>query len=209
MFGADFINTVMNFTEEVDPFDANAAARRLRILQLLQETHDDVWHSREWQFTYARSTATLAAGSIAIPATFLELGQSGGIWLPNRKTKLVEAFPAEVIEARETGQSGLANRFSIIGGVIYTDSTTATDSLVIWHREVPPTLVDDDSTPLTIPAAYHHSVLLQGTIAKARQSKGDVRDWISKYQEGLAKMIATERRRKTTTQFMPMAVNNW
>lgn len=58
-----------------------------------------------------------------------------------------------------------------------------------------------------IPSQYHHTVLLPGVISRTRRSKGDTRNWEKDYREGLAKMIAQERQRKSTLQRMPRAIS--
>ncbi len=58
-----------------------------------------------------------------------------------------------------------------------------------------------------IPSQYHHTVILPGVIARTRRSKGDTRNWEADYRDGLKRMIAQERQRKSTIQQVPRAIS--
>lgn len=86
----------------------------------------------------------------------------------------------------------------------YTDDT-ADGALVLLTPFV------ETSPMLTVPEDYHHSVLLPGTMAKTKRSKGDTRDWAAEFEAGKARMQINERPRRDTPQRIPRvcAPNMW
>ncbi len=209
----EIVDICMNFVEDVSDLDSDTTPRRTRVVQWLNEVVAEVWQIRDWGFSYTRNNGVITNdGTIPFPADFMEIGQHGGIYLPARRGMLVETHIQDIQEAREIdGGLGNATRFAIFGGLIYTDSTVATDPFVLWYRFYPELRADADAEPIAIPAAHHNTVVINGIIAKSRRNKGasQMGEWEQKYKEGLARMVATERKFKSATQFLPMAVNNW
>ncbi len=206
---ADIIDRVMAYTDEVNPLDADAAGRRARILQLLQEVYDEVWMTREWGFSYATDTVTLNNGEGTLPEDFLELGVQGGVYSPSTRSILTEDFYQSIQEERLIMElRGPATKFMIQNPGVVTNSLDSNEVLTFFYR-INPTILTDGGNLDPIPVGYHNTVLMNGTMARSRKSKGDMRDWESKYQLGLGRMVAVERSKKVSKQRLPLQVNNW
>lgn len=205
------IDIVMNFTEDINPTDSDYTNRRARILQLLQEVYDEVWLTREWDFSFTENIVVLTAGVTTLPEDFMEFGLQGGVYNMATRSPLREVFYQDINEARQAQQGGVATEFMISGPLreLATNSVDSTESLYVWYRYNPAILVDEDTAIATIPLAYHNVVLVNGVISRTRQSKGDARDWETRFQKGLALMIKNQKPGKTSTQRLPLQVRNW
>lgn len=218
------IDAVLAYTEDISATDNDNATRRARLLQYMQEVVDEVWNFKEWAFkTVGATTVTIAASasSADLPADFQELGQMGGVW-DSQGARMQEISINELEEFKLNGASNLpyGNVFAIYGFnttssklklQVPVQSQAITCS--VSYQKVPPTLSDTTGTTTnglnSIPVSYHNTVILAGTVAKAKASTGDARDWESKYRNGLAYMVARERNKKTAVTRIPYHSRMW
>lgn len=215
MDGASLITAVIGYWDNVDAIDASNTTRRARVLQYAQHTVDEVWNYRDWPWK-ARVDATLstASGLVEVPTDFGEIGQSGGVYLTDTGDQLAQVDPKAVIDmiqgSATTDQPGCYALFGQgTNGLLQIYVPGDVVLLTLYYSASPPVITDAGAPSGLeyIPLAYHNTVILAGTAAKAQGSKGDARpDWQAMYQNGLAYMVARERLYKPTVRRMPMTV---
>jgi hypothetical protein len=222
------IDTVLAYTEDISATDNDNTTRRARLLQYMQEVIDEIWNFKEWAFkTVAATTVTVAANanSADLPADFQEFGQMGGAW--DAQGARMQEIPIQELErVRQGGAQAAANNYlyNNVFAVYGFNTTTSRHKLQvplqsaaitcsISYQKIPPTLADTTNTTTNglnyLPVSYHNSVVLAGTVAKAKASTGDARDWESKYRNGLAYMVARERNKKTAVTRIPYHSRMW
>lgn len=219
MNGQTFISNGINYYDTVSSSDADNTARRARWLQFLQEAVDELWIKEDWAFSYITSTVSISAASDSgdLPADFMEFGLVGGIWDSNTTTKLPEVVPVHAYGGVVESQAGDSNLVSSLYG---NNTTTRRRTLrlmgnaggsmtiKILYRKLAPTILDatDATSNLwQIPEQYHNTVLMPLVVSKIRKSHGDAREYMDRFEANFGKMVARERSRKTSTQYMPMA----
>lgn len=212
------IDLLLNYTDNTSSADADNSTRRTRLLQYIQETVDEIWGAREWEFKRRSTTVSVTANSADMPSDFGEFGVQGGVWGSDGQW-WEEVNPQVLDDMRQAGNT--ADRvFAIYGqnttsGVkkIQTLTQGSALTLTVVYFATPPTLVDaTDSTNnlFLIPAQYHNSVVLTGARAKTELSLGDSRsEFDQAYRRGLAQMINQERSRKQAVVRIPMATGMW
>ena len=213
------ISTVINYTDNVSATDADNGDRRARILQLTQETFEDVWNYREWPWRFrGPTTLAITAGSADLPADFADFGQNGGVFDVASGRKFSE-LPIQMFQERIlTGANNNVDDEFAVFNQATTDGDkkiyvpTAVTSIKIFYLATASTLVDaTDATNnlFLIPARWHQTVILPGVVARVRTNKGDGRDWMTRYLTGLGSMVAGERSKKTTVQRVPYYARMW
>lgn len=213
MTGAEIIDTVMSYTYNITPNDPGNAARRLRVLNYLQDTFDEVWMMREWAFSFKDTTVNIdgASGVAAVPDDYLELGVQGGVYNA-QGDKLRETPFVYIKQLILNGNSqSPPELFAIVSNgaalEIHTPIIGSDYTVNLQYRYQPVTLTDDTAEP-PIPRAHHNSVLVAGTAAKAARSLGDPRpDDEQSYKQAINRMIVVERSRKTSIQKLPRAMS--
>ena len=217
MTDTELIDAVMNFTDQIDPTDADAASRRLRIAQWLREVAHEIWHLRDFDWKLQETTTlTYPSGSVAVdlPADFDHVPEQGGLY--NSRTRLQE-IPARIMTTY------LANAQPTSAPLVYSvlwrnpntsrrqlqlPPVSGTIALKLYYALTPPpfALEADNDLEAWFPIQYHQTVFLPGVIAKARRSKGDGDDWKRKYEDGIAYMVLREMPRQSEVQRLPRAV---
>lgn len=214
MTAAEAIDTIIAYTTNTDGADPDAALRRLRVLNYLQDTLDEVWLSREWAFTYIEAAVTLDAQGVGVlPVDYLEMGVQGGLYDAVGETILEVPYTVIRKAVLQGNTSGIPECFAIISNgallEIRTPLLGSSYDVNLHYRRLPPTLADD-TTVLPIPLAHHNPVLVAGAAAKQAYSLGDrAPTYEQSFQMGLNRMISTERSRKTSIQKMPRSVSMW
>ena len=84
-----------------------------------------------------------------------------------------------------------------------------TRTLTVLYEKNPPTVADSTAL-LGIPAAYHSTVLLAGTVARLQTSKNDLRvqQWEAQYRMGLGRMVVNEMPMASRMKQMPSSGGN-
>lgn len=219
MDGQTFINTGITNYDSVSSSDADNTARRARWLQYLQEAVDEIWIKEDWNFSYKTGTVSISAASDSgdLPSDFMEFGSKGGIWDNNTLKPMPEVRP---VEAYGGVVEGLAGDNELVVSEYGNNTSTAVKTLrlmgnagssmtlKILYRKIAPTITDasgNGSSLWQIPSQYHNTVLMPLVVSKIRKSHGDSREYMDRYLENYGRMVARERSRKTTTQYMPFA----
>ena len=209
------ITSVIGFWDNVDANDASNVDRRSRILTFLQITAGEVWNYRDWAFKARVDTSLVTTGGLVeVPADFGEIGQSGGVFLTDTGAPLLQVDPKIVIEMMQGGTTNnLPTVYALFGqgtnGLLQLFVPGDGVNLTLYYSATQPVITDAGapSGMEYIPLAYHYTVMLTGTAAKAQQSKGDARpDWNAMYQNGLMQMVARERLYKPSVRKMPVTV---
>ncbi len=213
MTGAQLLTDVLSYTDNVSATDADNAKRRARVLSYLQQTVEFVWNYRPWRFLYKRGTFTISSdGTGILPSDFGQFGWKGRLY-----TSTGERMDEEVDAADLVGRFLRGERNTTDYSLLDYDSSTSKPKIqtlqvsgtltALYCRHVP--TVADSSAVLPIPLDYHNTVLLPGTIVKARKSKGDVRDFQSEFLVGLDLMCKKEAPMQGTAQDFPLVRQGW
>lgn len=203
--------------------DSEYTRRRARHLAWAQEIVDEVCDERPFSWRMTSTTVTFTAGVNAadLPANFVELGPTGGLWdasvSPARK--LDEQSP-QIVQGLQiqTNAISIHSCFSIFA----VDATPVqqlqigrngqNQSFTLWYIQSPPTLADaTTSSGLEyIPVQYHRTVVLAGLKAKIMRANEDSRadtTYEGIYKRGRERMVIIEFGRKSTIQQLPRAIS--
>jgi hypothetical protein len=214
----ELIDKVLAFTDNVAPTDLYYAARRVRIVSLLNQVSSDVWATRSWPFAMRFDSLPVPAGEgfTAVPEDFGELSEIGLVWDMATGRELSEALNAQqLVRGDLSGVTRAPYLYSIHGydetsgrKTIYINRNDSDVELGLSYKALPPVFDEELTDPQlnVFPPPCHESVLLPGVIARTQKSKGDAREWQSTYINGLALMVRTERPAKTVVQRMPRGV---
>jgi len=211
------VDRLIRYFDNVNTSDGGYGNRATRTLVYLQQVYDDAENFREWQWRITTHSDTIVApaSTFPLPADYATLGRSGGVAMRVSTSDPWDTVDEDAPELvayqieQQTSAVSFPDIFAIYSGVV-NFPYAGTDLLYkIRYLKVPKTLQYGLGTPDTfdIPAPYHNSVLLAGTIARMARGKGDAReDWLKQYRQGLTDMVSRERSPESEARQMPEAV---
>lgn len=216
--GAALITAVMAYTDNVSATDAGNTSRRARILQYAQEVLEYVWNYRAWRFAYKTTTIPIWAGTEGVgilPPDFGQFGWKGGLFLSTGDL-MEEEIDAQTLLGRYLRGERNTRDYALLG---YDDTTykpkiqtlQTSGTLTVLYCKHVPTLVDGSAAgdEIPIPHDYHNTVMVAGTVAKTRASKGDVRDFYSAFLSGLELMCRKEAPMQGTAPTLSLDRRGW
>lgn len=211
----DAVDLLIQYFDNISTADGGYGKRAARTLVYLQQTYEEVWNLRDWQFKVTQADDTVGAGAgntfIALPDDFAELAESGGFFIRRSPSepwiRIDELFVTEVRDLIERQVAGVdvPEGFAIYSGrVNFPFFSADVETRLVYSKVAKQLAYSPAGDTFEIPLAYHNSVLIAGTIARMARGKGDGRaDWKATYDKGLADMILRERPRKTAAQYLP------
>lgn len=212
------ISQVIGYIDNAAPTDAANADRKVRSLQYIQETFNDVYYHAEWWFRWAVFSVTILSGDAGtvLDSEFSDLpAESDGGTVYNTATgdQLRIVRPSQVLELQyQVGYSTPTPKICAVFGqeaaspyrpLIQVPTVSQNVSLEVNAHKKPPVLVQGGTTLNRIPSQWHQSVIIPGARMLAQKSKGDIKEWQSHYERGLQRMKAAENQVKGANFALP------
>lgn len=224
-----------NDTDAIN-FNLSPATKR-RMLFYVQRTVDEIWYYRPWAFKMNYLTvqgADIVGGAYALPFNFATVGSKGGLFEQSNHTLWTEVDFQEWMVLRQRGNTQQVRWYTIGNlsaqgeGVVQEDppitgpvlgagtagqpkrsllfpSPTEARTFDLYYEGSPPAVALGAAIP-TFDEAFHH-VILQGTVAKLQEAKGDPRPiFRSEYIAALSKAAAQHQPLTSRMQQMPRAL---
>ncbi len=177
------LDQIQGRTDDYPSVDGDIANHRQRLLEGLIAVYNHVWMAQDWPWALSYAELSVVAGVGSFTETFSHIPINGGVWrtVADGGGLVPYATPQELLTARSVGVSGPPTAYSIFGHaettyyrLIHTD-TLWTGTLDCRYTRVPRVLDEAASVNevKSIPEHFHHTVLIPGLRAIAREAKSN------------------------------------
>lgn len=205
------ISQIIGYVDNVSATDSSNTDRKTRTLNYLQESFNFAYYWAEWWFRWKLYTVAISANATSgtLDTEFSDLpGESAGGQVYNSATggQLRIVDPSRIMERQQTIGASTANpdECSVFGqaatgpyqALLQLPKVSVAVTLNVWAHKKPPTLALGGDQLDVIPSQWHQLVLIPGARMFAQKSKGDVKEWQSHRDAGLALMKAAENQVK-------------
>lgn len=194
---AQLAQDVLDNYDELTSLDGGATARLAQVTDFGTEVLLEVAQHAQWDFLTASANVLFTAGLnyAVLPTDYLSMPYSGALLKVDR-SQMVPVSMRELLVYRYeyTGDP----LYYAITARIETTTILTTENRVLVYTKTPTETTD-------FPSAFHNSVIYQGMIAKALQSKGEGGPYWEKYRRNLDEMVRRNRPQKHRVFHLPLA----